>query len=378
MIRILFIDDDPQAQKTLKMVLSGKSTLISAYTGTQGLEMVRREGPDVVLLDINLPDRSGLEVLRDIRSRSQSPPVIMLTAVEIIETVVEAVRAGAIDYIVKPYTLKKLTAAIRQSLAAGVFTEPTLSGGTHVPEIDAIIGESPAVRQVKDLIYRFSPSISPVLILGESGTGKELVARAVHAVSRRRGRFVPVNCGAIPENLVETEMFGCVRGAYTDATDRPGSFEVAEGGTLFLDEIGEMPTSCQVKLLRVLEDKEVSRIGSATPVPLNVRVVAATHRDPADTDALRRDLFYRLGVLLIKIPPLRERPEDIPILAKYFLKEISKSVSSKDNAEMTDEARKALLEHCWMGNIRELRNVIERAVHLSKGTALDRGDIVFT
>lgn len=378
MTRILFIDDDPQAHKTLKMVLSGKSTLLSAYTGTQGLEMILREGPDVVHLDINLPDKNGLEVLRDIRSRPPAPPVIMLTAVEQTETVVEAVKAGAYDYIVKPFTLKKLSAAIRQSLSVNTFSETPLPGGNHVSEIDAIIGESPAIRQVKELICRFSPSVSPILILGESGTGKELVARAIHAVSGRRGRFVAVNSGAIPENLVETELFGCVRGAYTDATNRPGAFELAEGGTLFLDEIGEMPSSAQVKLLRVLEEKEVSRIGSAESIPLDVRVVAATHRDPEDNTAIRRDLYYRLGVLAIGIPPLRERREDIPILVKYFLREITEDGSSKRKAEMTEEARKALLEHSWMGNIRELRNVLERAVLLSKGTSVDRCDIVFT
>ena len=374
MTRLLFIDDDPKAQDTLKMVLADDYQVISAFTGEQGIEIVREENPDVVLLDINLPDLDGLEVLEQIMAIPAPPPVVMLTVYPDVNLIVAAIKLGAFDYIVKPFNLKKLHGTLRQAILTRQISGVRPPSTSVYPELDDIVGESAATKRVKELILRYGASGSPVLVLGESGTGKELAARALHRVSSRTGSFVPVNCGAIPDNLVESELFGTEKGAFTDARNRQGAFELAEGGSLFLDEIGEMPNAAQVKLLRVLEEKSITRLGGTETIPLNVRVIAATHRNLKEeikSRSFREDLYYRLGVLLIEMPPLRERKEDIPLLLVSLLNE-----TEDDRKSLTNEAMERLMDYEWPGNVRELKNVIERARLLSDDEQIKPRDIV--
>jgi DNA-binding NtrC family response regulator len=372
MVKVLFIDDDPQAHRTLDMVLPEQYVLISAYTARQGIDAASHEAVDVVLLDINLPDLDGIAALKAIVARPLPPPVVMLTALTEPRLVKEAILGGACDYIVKPYELKELLGTLRNAVSGA--DARRASGAGHVV-LESLIGESACIREVKQLILRYAPSDSPVLILGESGTGKELVARSIHEASRRRaGPCVALNCGALPETLLESELFGAEKGAYTDAVCRPGSFEQANGGTLFLDEIGDMSPAAQTRLLRVIEQKELTRVGGSRTVLLDVRVVSATHRElkaGAGDGRFRTDLFYRLGVLPIRIPPLRERREDIPILAAHFLSLLKKT------GTISVEAREKLCAHEWPGNIRELRNVMERAALSAENGNMSARDIAF-
>ncbi len=373
MIRLLFIDDDPAAQETLRMVLPEDYQLHSSLTGQEGLEAARALEPDVVLLDIDLPDRDGLEVLEELCGRILGPPVIMLTAYGDVELVKRAVQLGAYDYILKPYRLDQLTGTIRRAVQCLPLRRSCPPAEEH-EALAALVGESPALREIRALLGRCGPSDAPVLIEGESGTGKELVAAALHRLSPRRGGpLVPVNCGAFPESLLEAELFGVERGAFTDAVARPGCFEQAHGGSIFLDEIGEMAPSAQVRLLRVLETKEVMRVGGRQRLPLNIRVLAATHRDLKEGIAsgrFREDLYYRIGVLPIRIPPLRERKEDIPLLAVHFLQSRGKPQKS-----IEPQALERLERHNWPGNVRELYNVLERAALLGDGTMIRSRDI---
>ncbi len=366
MVKVLFVDDDPQAQRTLDLVLPDPYTLRSAYSARQGIEAVKRDRPDVVLLDITLPDMDGISALKQIAAQPLAPPVVMLTAMNAPRIVKEAVLAGACDYILKPYELPELLGALRTAVAGA---DARRAACPEQGLMDAMIGESAGIHSVKELILRYAASESPILLLGESGTGKELAARLIHDASRRRaGPFVPINCAAIPDTLIETELFGAEKGAYTDAVARPGSFEQANGGTLFLDEIGEMSAAAQSRLLRVIEGRSVTRVGGARALPLDVRVVSATNRDlKADVTSggFRGDLYYRLGVLPIRIPPLRERAVDIPLLAVHLL-----CLLGRPDTELAPDARAALRGHHWPGNIRELRNVLERAVLAAEGGPL--------
>ncbi len=365
MVKVLFVDDDPQAHRTLKHVLPDPYVLVSAYTGEAGLEEAARAGPDVVLLDINLPDIDGIRVLRRLMGRAAPPPVVILSALSDARVIRDALLGGACDYIVKPYELKELLGALRTAVS-GADARRQAAGALGETLLADLLGENPLMKEVKQLVLRYAPSDSPVLILGESGTGKELVAQSLHNASRRRqAPCVALNCGALPETLLETELFGSERGAFTDAVTRPGSFERANGGTLFLEEIGDMSLSAQARLLRVIEQRELTRVGGSKTVSLDVRVVSATHRDlrsEVARGAFRADLFYRLGVLPIRVPPLRERSDDIPLLAAHFL-----AVLGRPRAAVDEEALDELRAHDWPGNVRELRNVMERA-------ALNAGD----
>jgi len=359
MVKVLFIDDDLTAHNTMKHVLPDPYVLVSACSGKAGLELAAQEGPDVVLLDVNLPDLDGITVLRTLMRRPAAPPVVMLSALGDAHLIRDALLGGAVDYIVKPYELKELLGTLRTAAGA---RDARRQAATALGEtlLSALLGEHPLVREVKQLVARYAPSDSPVLVQGESGTGKELVARSLHDASRRKeAPYVAINCGALPETLLETELFGSERGAFTDAVTRPGSFERANGGTLFLDEIGDMSLPAQARLLRVIEQKELTRVGGARSVTLDVRVVSASNRDLKSQvvqGAFRADLFYRLGVLPIRVPALRERVEDIPLLAAHFL-----SLLGMPDAIVDDEALCALQAHPWPGNVRELRNVMERA-----------------
>ncbi|HET6487432.1 MAG TPA: sigma-54 dependent transcriptional regulator [Spirochaetia bacterium] len=359
MVRVLFIDDDPNEHRTLAHVLPDPYTLLSAYTGREGLEVNAREGPDLVLLDINLPDLDGIQVLKAIATRPAAPPVVMLTGHEEPRVVKEAILGGACDYVVKPFDLAELVGTLRAAVT-GIDARRAAVHGSQETVLTELIGESAGMRETRQLILRYAPSGSPVLVIGESGTGKELVARAIHQLSRRRtGPYVALNCGALPDTLLETELFGAERGAYTDAVTRPGSFEQANGGTLFLDEIGEFSASAQTRLLRVLEQKELRRVGATRSVPLDVRVVSATNRELKSEIRLgrfREDLYYRLGVLPIRLPPLRDRREDIPMLALHFLAALGRPMT-----RIASDAVEQLLAYPWPGNIRELRSVMERS-----------------
>jgi DNA-binding NtrC family response regulator len=375
MIRLLFIDDDPQAQKTLALVLQEGYVVISALNAAEGLEVLQGADPEVVLLDIDLPDRSGLDVLDEILSRPVPPAVIMLTAYGEVEFVKRAIRAGAYDYILKPYVLEQLEGTIRRAVQ-NLALRKAYVARPDSQALGELIGESRPLKELKSLAVRYAAADSPVLIQGESGTGKELVAQALHSLSHRREqKFLALNCGAIPETLLESELFGSERGAYTDATTRAGCFERANGGTVFLDEIGEMPLKAQVSLLRVLERKELYRVGGSQAIPLNIRILSATNRDlrlEVESGRFREDLFYRINVLFLSVPPLRERIEDISLLAAYFLRQ-----QTRPGLRLHPQVIDKLLEHSWPGNVRELRNVIERAAVLSDGEEIRARDILF-
>jgi DNA-binding NtrC family response regulator len=380
MIRILFVDDDPQAQNLLATVLPDTYTVVSALTAAEGLELFARTDPDVVLLDINLPDRSGLDLLDEILRRPLAPPVIMLTAFGKVEFVKRAIQAGAYDYVLKPYTLDHLEGTIRRAVENIALRRTYLQGSRNEVSTDPwaagnLVGESRALKELKALIGRYATGDSPVLIQGESGTGKELAAEAIHRLSPRKdGPFEAINCGAIPENLVEAELFGSEKGAFTDATSRAGCFERADGGTIFLDEIGELPPKAQITLLRVIEFKRVQRVGGSRAIPLNIRILSATNRDlkeEVSAGRFRKDLYYRINVLLLQVPPLRDRDGDISVLCAYFLK------AKRADLRIHPRAVEKLLAHSWPGNVRELRNVIERAAVLTEGDEIRARDIQF-
>ena len=376
MIKVLFIDDEPRAQKTVELVLPDPYVLLSAYSARHGMEVLDRDGPDVVLLDINLPDRDGIALLREIQGRPCPPPVVMLTGMSEPRLVKEAILAGACDYVVKPWDPRELLGTLRTAVTGAEARRAARTALGGEAAFAGLVGESQGIRDVKELVLRYASSDSPVLVLGESGTGKELVASAVHAASRRRSLpFVALNCGALPETLLESELFGAEKGAYTDAVERPGCFERAAGGTLFLDEVGEMSPAAQTRLLRVIEQKELTRVGGSRTIPLDVRVVSATNRDlrpGAGASAFRHDLYYRLAVLPLRVPPLRERRDDIPLLAAHFL-----SGPGRPARELSGEAVETLQQHTWPGNVRELRNVLERAVLSAGARRITARDILF-
>jgi len=375
MVKVLFIDDDLSAHDVMKHVLPDPYVLVSAASGKAGLELAAAEGPDVVLLDINLPDLDGIAVLKALMSRPSAPPVVMLSALREARLIRDAILGGAVDYIVKPYELKELVGTLRTAVS-GRDSRRQSAEALGETLLSALLGEHPLMKEVKQLVARYAPSDSPVLVQGESGTGKELVARSLHDASRRReAPYVALNCGALPEALLETELFGSEKGAFTDAVSRPGSFERANGGTLFLDEIGDMSLPAQARLLRVIEQKELTRVGGARTVGLDVRVVSATNRDlrfEVQRGAFRSDLFYRLGVLPIRVPALRERTEDIPLLAAHFL-----SLLQKPGLAIDSEALSVLAGHPWPGNVRELRNVMERAALSAGNGCIHARHIVF-
>ena len=380
MIRLLFVDDDPRAHDTLELVLPAEYELLSATTLAEGRRAAAGGDVDIVLLDMMLPDGSGLELLRHLRAKPLSPPVVMLTGVADVRTAVDAIRTGASDYLVKPYELRTLLATLHSAL---VNSAARRNAGRQARAVAGLVGETPALQEVRELMEVFADSNAPVMVTGESGTGKELVARGIHHLSHRAAApFVAVNCGAIPDTLVESELFGSEEGAFTGAVTRPGCLERADGGTLFLDEVADMPLVTQVKLLRVLENREVTRVGGRHSITVDVRVVSATNRDieaQVAAGSMRADLWYRLAVLLIHVPPLRERADDIPVLAHALLRHPTTSAgrvvaaaSARAGITLSDAAVARLAVHSWPGNVRELRNVLERARLLARRRAGDR------
>ena len=376
--RVLVVDDEPSMRQMLRIVLQRDGyEVVVAHNGTEAIERLESEPFDVLLSDIRMPDLSGVDVLRSAKAINSDIVAFMMTAFASTDTAVEAMRLGALDYFTKPFSMDELRLKIRQQLEARRLKQENLLlkralNSRH--QFSSILGRSDAMQVVFAAIETLANTGSTVLISGESGTGKELVARAVHFNSLRRERpFVAVNCGALPEALLESELFGHVRGAFTGAhANKKGLMAAAEGGTIFLDEIGEMPTSMQVKLLRVLQDRRVRPLGGTDEVQADVRVIAATNQDlPAMVadGRFREDLYYRLNVLPIAVPPLRERVEDIPLLAEHFLAQFSEQMD-KRVLTISSPALELLQKHQWRGNVRELQNAIERAVALAQTEAI--------
>ena len=365
MVRLLFVDDDERAHTTLAMVLPREYRLVSVTSLAAARPLLEAGGINAVLLDIHLPDGSGLDLLRQIQAVSPPPPTVMLSASDDVPTVVEAMRRGAADYLVKPYQLDALLATLATTIANSAARHAAQAEDSD--ETDALpgrlAGDSAPMSEVRATVGMYATADAPVLVTGESGTGKELVAHLIHQCSHRRERpFIAVNAAALPESLVESELFGSVEGAFTGAITRPGCFEQADGGTLFLDEVGEMALAAQAKLLRVIESKEVTRVGARAATQVNVRMVSATNRQPAAAVAegrLREDLYYRLGVLPVQLPPLRDRRDDIPTVAYSLLEDMHTHQARQIGIHADAIAR--LQEHTWPGNVRVLRNVLERA-----------------
>lgn len=369
--KILIIDDEEHMCWALEKAMRQEGyTVDSTISGLKGLEMIKENPPAMVLLDLKMPEISGMDVLTEIKKVQPKLPVIILTAHGTIETAIEAMKIGASDYITKPFDLDELKIIIKQNLQISrLETEVKFLRSEIANKYTKIIGHSKAIQEVIYFIERISATNATVLITGESGTGKEVVAVTIHQNSPcREGPFVPVNCAALPENLLESELFGHEKGAFTGAIAKKiGRFELANKGTIFLDEIAEMPLSMQVKLLRVIQERSFERLGGTETIKVEIRIIAATNKDlkqAIERGEFREDLFYRLNVINIHLPPLRERKEDISVLAEYFLKSIGRiyKVSS-----ISANAIKLMSRYQWPGNVRELQNVIERAAIICQG-----------
>ncbi len=370
--RILVVDDEDKMRRLLEMALLAMGhEVVQAGDGEVALARFAETPFDLVLTDLRMPRLDGLGLLRALRERGADVPVVVLTAYGTVESAVDAMKLGAVDYIIRPFEMATVELAVSRALSLGqVKRENSYLRDEAARGWGEFIGQSQTMVDLYRLIRQVAPAKSSVLVTGETGTGKELVARALHQESGRGGLFVPVNCAAIPADLLESEMFGHRKGAFTGADrDRMGRFEVANGGTLFLDEITEMPMALQGKLLRVLQESVVERLGTHAPVTVDVRVVAASNRDPLQAVAdgrLRQDLFYRLNVVQIEVPPLRARREDIPVLAEHFLDKYSRELG-KHAPRLTAETVDKLVAYAWPGNIRELENMMERAAVLGSG-----------
>jgi DNA-binding NtrC family response regulator len=382
MPRVLVVDDEPGVQESLRMLLKEECEVVTAGSVDAALALLAEASPDLILLDLVMPGRSGFDLFAELSQQAAPPPVIVLSGTRTIATAVEAMKLGAADYLTKPFEVEALRIKVRQLLSrrelereverlrAQVAAEERLGG---------LLGRSPAMREVFQTIRRIALSQVTVLIRGESGTGKELVARAIHDLGpRKQGPFVAVNCAGIPDGLIESELFGHERGAFTDAAQRRiGRFEAASGGTLFLDEIGELATPVQAKLLRALQERRIERLGGTGSIPVDVRVLAATHRDLEQDVAqgrFRADLFYRIHVVPIQLPALRQRREDIPLLASHFLEQ-ARAAAGQGPTRIAPAALAALEHYAWPGNVRELGNAIEHAVALAESDVLGLDDL---
>jgi DNA-binding NtrC family response regulator len=380
---ILVVEDEAKMRRLLELQLAEEGFSVhSSPDAETGLQLVVREKPDLVVTDLRLPGMGGLEFLQAVKRVNAALPVVVMTAYGTVESAVEAMKVGASDYVTKPFSLAELVLVIRKELDAHRLREENRSLREALGRRYAynnIIAQSDKMQAVLALVERVAPTNSTVLVGGESGVGKDLIARGIHEHSQRAsGPFVKINSTAIPENLLESELFGYEKGAFSGAaSSKPGKFEMADKGTLFLDEIGDVPPAIQVKLLRVLQDREFERLGGTKTHKVDVRLIAATNRDlraALEEGTFREDLYYRLNVVAIDIPPLREHKEDIPALAKFFLERYTRE-SGKPITGIAPEAMKRMMEYHWPGNVRELQNIIERGVTLSAGTTLGLDDI---
>jgi nitrogen regulation protein NR(I) len=379
---ILIIDDDDQLRKSFTKLLNEEGYSVqSAASGEAGLRIVREKLPDLVILDVRLPGMSGLDTFKAIHAIDQRVPAIIMTAFGTTETAIQATQMGAFDYVLKPFDIPEMLNNIKHALEAGRFMRSTVAvdGKPGESTQDAIIGRSPAMQKVYKAIGRVSATDATVLIRGESGTGKELAARAIFQHSLRSQRpFLVINCVAIPDTLLESELFGYEKGAFTGATHRRvGKIEQASGGTIFLDEIGDMPFNLQAKMLRLLQEKSIERLGGRETIPVDVRIIAATNRDLESLitqGQFREDLYYRLKVITIWLPPLSQRTEDIPLLTEYFTSRFSQELGT-DNPGLDKDAMGALQQRNWPGNVRELANTLQKALIFNRGTPIAMSDI---
>ena len=378
--RILAVDDDSQIRDSLRMILEYNGyEFVPASTGQEGLALTEREAPDVVLLDVKMPGMDGLEVLGRLRAMNDALPIIMISAHGTTSAAVEAIKAGAYDFIDKPFSQDRLLVTIQNALDQRRLRDENRSLKKAVEVRHQMIGDSGALKQVMAAVGRAAPTNATVLVHGESGVGKELVARTIHRNSlRSRERFVQVNCAAIPEELIESELFGHEKGSFTGATEKQvGKFEQADRGTIFLDEVGDMSAKTQAKVLRVLQEGEVERLGSARTIKVDVRVIAATNKnleEEIEKGRFREDLYFRLAVIPIDVPPLRERPEDVPPLVRHYMDYFSRENNVRPK-RITQAALDVLQRHRWKGNIRELRNTVERLIIMTGADTIDAVDL---
>jgi DNA-binding NtrC family response regulator len=380
--RVLVVDDEASVRESLRLILKERADVTLAASGEVALESISAGRFDVILLDILIPGRDGLEILECIRALTNAPQVIMLTATKTVKTAVRAMKLGAFDYVTKPFDIDELLVLVDRAAQASALLQEVTVLRQEVGRrysFDSVIGRSAAMQSVLDTVSRVAPLRTTVLLTGESGTGKEVIAKAIHYNSpRSTGPLVAINCAAIPENLLESELFGHERGAFTDAHSRKlGHFESAHRGTIFLDEIGEMNPGTQAKLLRVLEQGTFTRVGGSQPVTVDVRVIAATNRDldkSMKDGSFRPDLYFRLNVVAIHLPPLRERRDDLPLLIRHFLTRKSNELGLLEK-HFDRQALDCLLRYAWPGNVRELENLVERALALAQGAALTVDDL---
>jgi DNA-binding NtrC family response regulator len=380
---ILIVEDEPKLRRLLELQLAEDGFRCgTAPEAETGLQLLNKEAFDLIVTDFKLPGMSGLEFLQAVKRVNAHLPVVIMTAYGTVESAVEAMKAGASDYVLKPFSLAELVLVIRKELATHQLREENRAlreALGHRYEYKNIVARSEKMQAVLALVERVAPTNATVLIGGESGVGKDLIARAIHEHSHRSsGPFIKINSTAIPETLLESELFGYEKGAFSGAVaSKPGKFELADKGTLFLDEIGDVPPAIQVKLLRVLQDREFERLGGTRTLKVDVRMVAATNRDlraALEEGTFREDLYYRLNVVAIDIPPLRDHKEDIPALAQFFLEKFARE-SGKPVRGFTPQAMQRLADFHWPGNVRELENTLERSIMLSAGTVLDASDI---
>ncbi len=380
--RILLIDDEAGIRSALKVVLEPAYEVLSAADAPEGLDLFRREFPNLVFLDVILPGSNGLTILQTMRAEDPAIPVIMLTGAKTVKTAVDAMKLGASDYVTKPFDVEELRLIVAKALSSADLVKEVRylrAQVVHRYSFHNLIGKSPSMQEIYTKIEQIADSRTTVLVTGESGTGKELVARALHYNSARRdGPFIALNCAALPETLIESELFGHEKGSFTDASSRRvGQFELAHGGTIFLDEIGDLSLATQAKLLRVIQEREFTRIGGTHPIKVDVRIIAATNKrleDLLSKKEFREDLYYRINVASLYLPPLRERREDIPLLAQHFLARRAEE-EKRPPQEFSKEALEIMARYSWPGNVRELENVVEQASIWSRAAIMTPEDL---
>ena len=379
---VLIVDDEVGARESLKMILKNDYEVFSAKDAEEAFLQIKVHSPDVILLDIILPDLDGLKVLERIKQNDPDMVVIMITATKTVKTAVEAMKLGAYDYVTKPFDIDELRLIISRSLSTKALEQEVRYRREEMDksfDFRNIIGKSKSMKDIFKVVKQIADSRSTALIMGESGTGKELISRAIHYNSNRNNYpFVTINCAAIPETLIESELFGHEKGAFTNAIEKKlGRFEVAHQGTLFLDEIGELSLATQAKILRFLEEREFNRVGGSKTIKVDVRLITATNKDLSQLikkGGFREDLYYRINVVPILIPPLRERKEDIPLLTDHFIKKFSVE-NNKNVKEVSKEALEAMMQYEWPGNIRELENLIERVITLTSNEYIQLNEL---
>ena len=382
---ILIVDDDKSIRYSLKRMMEGKYSILTAQNGEEALERVKEDSPDLIIMDIKMPGRSGIDVLKEMKSIDPKSLVIVMTAYGTTETAIEAMKYGAFDYILKPFPIPQMKGLVEKALSLRrmmkqevIYAAPE---GKETEEGERIVGSCPKMQEIYKIVGQIASSDVTVLLRGESGTGKELFARAIYQHgSRSNLPFLPVNCAAIPDTLLESELFGHEKGAFTGATARRiGKLEQCQGGTIFLDEIGDMSLSTQAKLLRVLQEKNFERLGGTETIKVDIRLIVATNKDLEEAIAdgkFREDLYYRLNVVSITIPPLRERKDDIPELVSYFLKKFNRELK-KGIVGITPSAMAKIVSYGWPGNVRQLENVLKRAMVLCQGEWILEDQLLF-